>query len=58
MRWAETCARQACVEEIRLWGVAPEVGKYQHLGYEKLGREMQLGDETYHMMSKRVLYHI
>jgi GNAT superfamily N-acetyltransferase len=58
VRWAETCARQACAEEIRLWGVASAAPMYEHLGYKKLGQEMQLGDELYHLMSKRVMYYI
>jgi GNAT superfamily N-acetyltransferase len=59
MRWAETSARQARVQAMRLWGIADQVPKYEHLGYRKEhDRKMTLDDGTYYFMSKRVMYHI
>jgi len=59
MRWVETCARQSKVEEIQLWGIEAQVPLYENFKYKRVAdHRMDLDDGTYHLMSKRVLYHL
>ncbi len=60
MRWAETMARQSRCQEIRLWAIEDQVGKYKHLGYSDVAgaKPMVLDGHNYTLMSKRVIYHI
>ena len=58
MRWAETCARHARCQMMKLWAIEDGVGFYKRLDYEEVGEQLDLGDEQYRLMRRRLLYNL
>jgi predicted N-acetyltransferase YhbS len=60
LRWAETSGRQANCEELMLWGHEDAMPLYEKDNYEKVLPEqlMDLVDEKYILMRKKIIYHL
>lgn len=58
MRWAENWARSHKCDSIELWALEPRIPFYRHMHFVEDGRVMNLGEEVYHLMRRRLLYNV
>lgn len=58
MRWAEIFARTHNCTGIVLWAIEDRVGWYSDMGYNLAGEELDLGNEKYKKMSRKLLYNL
>lgn len=58
MRWAETWARSKKMDAVELWAIQNQVSFYQKLDFESVGRQLDLGGTSYHLMRRKLLYNL
>ncbi len=56
MRWAETWARSAGCDAIELWAISDRIGFYKKRKFEMSPRKIDLGNATFHLMRRKLLY--